>query len=74
MVQISTYVEPLFGLPPTTIVIDPEVIAPWPERACAKFPTFVQIPSLYSAIIDEEDEAFGYPPMIRTLSLVDAVA
>jgi len=30
---ICTYDDPLYGKPPTTIVIDPEVIAPWPYRA-----------------------------------------
>ena len=52
-IQKDAYDEyPLFGLPPTTIVIDPEVIAPWLDRDWVKSPTFFQPPSLYSAIVD----------------------
>ena len=57
---ICTYDEPSFESPPTTIVTDPEVIAPWPSRAWAKFPIFFQFPSLYSAIVDMR---LGEPPV-----------
>ena len=73
-VQISTYDGQLVAVPPRTIVIDPEVIAPWPFRAWAKFPTLFQLPSLYSAIIEVYVVGPSWPPMIKTLSFVDAVA
>ena len=70
-----TYVDALLGTPPIVIVIPSIVIAPCPLRACFKLPGFVQLLSLYFAIVDERNgELSVRPPMIYTLSSVDVVA
>ena len=72
---ICTYDEPSIDPPPATIVTDPEVIALCWNLAWAKFPILFQFPSLYSAIVDMlPAEAAVKPPMIKTLSSVEAVA
>ena len=56
--KLISYAAPPFGKPPITIVTEPIVIASCWCRACDNAPTFLQFPSLYSAII--EVYWFGY--------------
>ena len=68
--------------PPIIIIVSSIRIAAWCVRPCIKFPAFLHIPLLYSAIIDYRPYAESpppsttpmYPPIIKTLSLVEVVA
>ena len=60
--------------PPSTIVHEPDVIAPCEYLACWRFPILNHSSFLYSAITDEVSGSPLFPPMMYTLSSVDVVA